>query len=84
MSEDLDKIDWPVIIGQLSERFGDAFVPEVEAFLRRVKTERVLVACSGGPDSILLLLLLAGRADVLGLDLVVAHYNQRWRGEASD
>ncbi|MDP4693289.1 MAG: tRNA lysidine(34) synthetase TilS, partial [Opitutales bacterium] len=84
MSEDLDKIDWPVIIGQLSERFGDAFVPEVEAFLRRVKTERVLVACSGGPDSILLLLLLAGRADVLGLELVVAHYNHRWRGEASD
>ncbi|MGJ8648887.1 MAG: tRNA lysidine(34) synthetase TilS [Opitutaceae bacterium] len=84
MSEDLDKIDWPVVIGQLSERFGDAFVPEVEAFLRRVKTERVLVACSGGPDSILLLLLLAGRADVLGLELVVAHYNHRWRGEASD
>lgn len=84
MSEDLDKIDWPVIIGQLSERFGDAFVPEVEACLRLVKTERVLVACSGGPDSILLLLLLAGRAVDLGLELVVAHYNHRWRAETSD
>jgi tRNA(Ile)-lysidine synthase len=64
---------------------GDVgFDPEVHALLKRASTDRVLVACSGGADSVYMLALLTTWADELGLQLVVAHYNHRWRDEASD
>jgi tRNA(Ile)-lysidine synthase len=46
-------------------------------------THRVLVACSGGPDSVALLLLLQQTHRVPG-ELVVAHFHHRLRGRSSD
>jgi tRNA(Ile)-lysidine synthase len=45
--------------------------------------DRVLVAVSGGPDSVALLHLLTRLHSFLGLDLGVAHYDHGLRGEAS-
>jgi len=59
-------------------------VPEVRAeWSGQPCPRRILVACSGGADSVFLLCLLAGRAEQDGLELAVAHYNHRWRGQAS-
>lgn len=46
----------------------------------------VVVTVSGGPDSVALLRLLATQKDSLQGNgkILVAHYNHRWRGEASD
>jgi tRNA(Ile)-lysidine synthase len=46
--------------------------------------EQVLVAVSGGPDSIALLQALVQLSPDAGRHLTVAHFNHRWRGEASD
>jgi len=46
--------------------------------------ERVLVAVSGGPDSVGLLHLLCGLSDELGIELAVAHLNHQLRGEQAD
>jgi len=62
-----------------------------EIFRRTVVThglltagDRILVAVSGGGDSVALLRLLAGYRDAGPLTLVVAHVNHRLRGAASD
>ncbi len=44
----------------------------------------VLIACSGGADSVYLLCVLSAEAEALKLRLHVAHYNHRWRGDDSD
>jgi len=46
--------------------------------------DRIGVACSGGPDSTALLLVLAELASELGCTLSVAHFNHRLRGAESD
>ena len=46
--------------------------------------QRVAVACSGGPDSTGLLLILQQLAPELGCTLAVAHFNHKWRGVESD
>ena len=46
--------------------------------------ERVVVAVSGGPDSVALLLALTGLADVLDLSVRAAHLNHQMRGHESD
>ena len=46
--------------------------------------ERVGVACSGGPDSVALLTILAELAPSLGVTVGVVHLNHRLRGAASD
>lgn len=84
MSIDENSVDWSSAVVGLGDRYCDALVPEVEALLRRVRNGRLLVACSGGADSVFLLLILLARSNVLRIDLVVAHYNHRWRGGASD
>ena len=65
---------------QMSERSLHANVREL---LASESCQRVLVACSGGADSIFMLCQLWAQADELGVELVVAHYNHRWRGEDS-
>jgi tRNA(Ile)-lysidine synthase len=46
--------------------------------------KRILVAVSGGVDSVVLLDLLAGERDHLALTLAVAHFNHQLRGNESD
>lgn len=46
--------------------------------------DRVMVAVSGGADSICLLNILLDLKDKLGITLLVAHFNHRLRGEESD
>ncbi|HUQ69788.1 MAG TPA: tRNA lysidine(34) synthetase TilS, partial [Planctomycetaceae bacterium] len=45
---------------------------------------RVLVAVSGGIDSVALLRAACAARDGLGLQMVVGHYNHRFRGDAAD
>src|SRR5262245_37486706 len=67
-------------------------VPEVfEKFIRAIKThalldrgDRVVVAVSGGADSVALLSLLLEVRAQFELDLIVAHLNHNLRGKASD
>ena len=61
-------------------RFIDAIARH--AMVRR--GERVLVAVSGGSDSVALLTLLHGAARDLGITLHVAHLDHGWRGAAAE
>ncbi len=84
MSERAKNIDWERVAAALNERLaGRLFHPAVEAVLERNGVRRILVACSGGADSVLMLCLLKCQVRALGLELSVAHYNHRWRAEAS-
>lgn len=78
-------MDWPAAARALRERIGDSLIePSVLAYLRAGSAGRLVVACSGGADSVCLLSILADRAEELGLKLHVAHYNHNWRGTDSD
>jgi len=78
-------INWPLKVEQLKARVGEDWMhPEVARFLAEMSGQSLLVACSGGADSVYLLCLLSGCADEFGLNLIVAHYNHRWRGLASN
>lgn len=60
---------------------------EVTAALRRSnigRNDTVLMAISGGPDSVALTHLLADLAPRIGFRLVAAHFNHRLRGAESD
>ncbi|MFQ5667828.1 MAG: tRNA lysidine(34) synthetase TilS [Candidatus Binatia bacterium] len=63
------------------------FVKQVGRTIRRfgmlVPGDRVLVAVSGGPDSVALLAALAALASRLGIALRAAHLNHQLRGEES-
>ena len=77
------KINWQKAALTLQQGLGgDAIESSVLEHLRNAT--HVLVSCSGGADSVFLLCLLAARAEDIGLQLHVAHYNHRWRSEASD
>ena len=79
------EIDWEALAQSLAAGAGlELWAPEVRAWLADGSGGRVLVACSGGADSVFLLCQLWGRRAELGLELVVAHYNHGWRGLASD
>lgn len=84
MSEDPQQIDWPSIVVELSERLdADCIEPSVREVITGAGSQRLLIACSGGADSVFLLCLLYARRAELNLDLHVAHYNHRWRDDAS-
>ncbi len=53
---------------------------------RRLISEqnKIIVAVSGGVDSMVLLDLLARERDALGLNIIVAHFNHQLRGSESD
>lgn len=76
--------NWPDAARALHVQTGDeALHPNVRQLLAGSQYRRVLVACSGGADSIFMLCQLWAQAHDLGIELVVAHYNHRWRGEDS-
>jgi len=76
-------INWPKAALTLQQSVEkDVIESSVLEHLHRA--EHVLVACSGGADSVFLLCLLVARAQEIGLQLHVAHYNHRWRREESD
>lgn len=79
------ELNWPKLAGELSERFdADRIESSVRVRLEAAETRNVLVACSGGADSVFMICWLFARRVELGLDLHVAHYNHRWRRDASD
>jgi len=83
MAKPSDRMNWEDAARQLRARLSDFPHESVRAVLCGGATARVLVACSGGADSLALLLALAAD-EALPCDLVVAHYNHRWRGADSD
>ena len=84
-SASLHLFDWIESAGYLCKNFcDDPFHPEAVAFLNSPACRRVLVACSGGADSVFMLCQLWARAEDLGIQLFVAHYNHRWRGEEAE
>lgn len=83
MFDSSHKINWPKAARTLQQHLTeDAIEPSVLKHLQRAG--QVLVACSGGADSVFLLCVLVARAHELGLQVHVAHYNHRWRSEESD
>lgn len=86
MSEDSNSFDWEKAIQRLEPRIHrESLEPSV---VKKIQSEtdnhRLLVACSGGADSVYMLLALKVLAQELGIQLGVAHYNHRWRGSSSE
>ena len=85
MSDVPQQINWPERAAALVHRLGASSIePSVADCLQAEAPCDVLVACSGGADSVSMLCVFAVRAQELGLRLHLAHYNHRWRGEESD
>lgn len=57
--------------------------PKVLEFLRNFDSPKILVACSGGADSIFCLILLLAYRKELNLEISLAHYDHKWRPEDS-
>ena len=62
----------------------EQFLKAIRTFQMLNKGDSVVVAVSGGPDSVALLQLLRSIQKDYRLALMVAHFNHRLRGEASD
>lgn len=85
MPDILHDFNWVESVRLLHRKFGsDSLHLKVLEFLRKPDCKRVLIACSGGADSVFMLCQLWARAAPLGIQLTVAHYNHRWRGEDAD
>jgi len=77
---------------RVAARFRDALetprvAPKVARFLDGLAPSGapLVAACSGGSDSVAALLLMTAESEARGgPPLVVAHYNHRWRGAASE
>ena len=84
MSNELHPHNWPKAARRLYAEVGESSLhANVRELLAGERCSRVLVACSGGADSIFMLCQLWAQTSELGVELVVAHYNHRWRGEYS-
>ncbi|CAI8307289.1 MAG: tRNA(Ile)-lysidine synthase [Opitutia bacterium UBA7350] len=78
------ELDWKNLSQALAAGAGlEQWCPEVRSWLAGKSVDRVLVACSGGADSVFLLCQLWAFRLELDFELVVGHYNHGWRGEAS-
>lgn len=86
MSKQTERTDWQDLAGRLARQMGgvDCLHPRVRACLEAADCRRVLVAVSGGADSVCLLCLLWSVRERFGIELVVGHYNHGWRGAASE
>jgi tRNA(Ile)-lysidine synthase len=84
MSDNKTTVNWQEAARSLRLRLeGRGLKADVRAVLECETTDRILVACSGGADSVFMLCQLWAHAKELGIELVIAHYNHRWRDEAS-
>lgn len=84
MSDVPIQIDWPERAAALAARkYPSILEPSVTHKLLKAAPCKVLIACSGGADSVFMLCILAAKAEELGLELHLAHYNHRWRGDES-
>lgn len=85
MSDQSNAFGWQEAAMLLSEQTGfETLHCDAERFLSRSECRCILVACSGGADSVFMLCRLWARREALGIQPVVAHYNHRWRGEDSE
>ena len=85
MSDNSHAFDWAESVKLLIKHSGgDSLHHKVGEFLRNSECRRVLVACSGGADSVFMLCQLWAHAEAFGIQLTVAHYNHRWRGEHAE
>ncbi len=70
-----------------SSRIGQTYLQKIRRYIRQhemlLGKERVLIAVSGGLDSMALLDIMARLAPTLQLELAVAHFDHGLRGEAS-
>ena len=57
--------------------------PNARELLESGKIRRILIACSGGADSVFLLCALTALKTQYGLTLTVGHYDHDWRGATS-
>ena len=79
------QLRWPIDLIYRTEQISSVhFVSQVKLLITKhqcfVPCDRVLVAVSGGPDSVALLRLLVELRDELGLHLEVAHLQHGIRG----
>ncbi len=66
------------------DKFEVSVVKSIERYTLLEKNTRVLVALSGGPDSVALLLVFNQLREIYPLQLLVAHVNHRLRGKEAD
>ena len=83
MAEGNEKMDWREASRRLRAQLDGFPQGAVRAALSEACRPRVVVACSGGADSLSLLLALAAERE-LAYELVVGHYNHGWRGSDSE
>lgn len=82
---DISDFNWLFLARHLNEQVVKSPLhQDVLKVLGGSDCQRVLVACSGGADSVYMLCRLWGLAKDLSIELIVAHYNHRWREEASE
>lgn len=83
---DTDSPNWTELAVQLPKQLdgAESLHPQVQRYLKSESCQRVLVAVSGGVDSVCLLCFLWAVRERYDLELVVGHYNHGWRGDASE
>ncbi|WP_269524700.1 tRNA lysidine(34) synthetase TilS [Coraliomargarita parva] len=84
MSKRVQSLNWPDAARALNARIHVGIEPSVLAYLQALPQQELVVACSGGADSLAMLCLLWAQRGELGCRITVAHYNHRWRAEASE
>jgi tRNA(Ile)-lysidine synthase len=79
-------IPWTEIAGQFARHSGDLPIEEqVEEFLEGLPGDQtILVACSGGADSVFLVMMLLARLPDAASRLHLCHFNHGVRGAAAD